>query len=123
MDETLGRRVCELIVGIIATDDELHPAEFEFMLKAFETFGISKSEDDEVLAPTVRSFEAAKAMKALPDEVRSQAMDLLVESAVVDGKVVEAERTYLHAVARAMDMSIETVDAKVGKALAQVTAQ
>ena len=47
MDFVTRRKVCELVAGIIATDQELHPSELTFMLKTFETFGVGSSDDDD----------------------------------------------------------------------------
>ncbi len=113
MDDNTGRRVCELVMGIIATDHELHPTELQFMLKTFKTFGVATGEDDEALTPATRAFEAAKAMNELPAHVREEAIELLLTSAAVDGKVVEAERVFLHAVAKAAGITPEAIDGRI----------
>ncbi len=105
-------------MGIIATDRELHPDELTFMLRTFKSFGIATGEDDEAIMPTTRSHEAAKAMGALPEDVRHEAMELLLESAVADGKVVEAERDYLHAVARAAGIAVGEIERRIDAKLA-----
>lgn len=110
-----------MVMGIIATDRELHPTELAFMLKTFEAFGIAKSGDDEAITPTTRAFEAAKAMGELPEEVREETIELLLETAAVDGKVVEAERKFLHAVARAAGIDEATIDERIVAKLAAVT--
>ena len=121
MDLNTRRRVCELVLGVIATDNELHPAEFQFIVKVFDSFGISQGKAEEVIAPTVRGFEAAKAIKELPAEVRQETLTLLIESAVADGKVVGSERKFLHEVGRAVDVSSEDIDVRVAAALERVT--
>jgi uncharacterized tellurite resistance protein B-like protein len=120
MDAQTRRHICELVAGIIATDKELHPAELEFLLKTFATFGIAKGNEDEAICPAVSRVEAAKAMAELPPGVRREAMGLLVQSAVVDGKVVPAEREYLVAVSRAADFSEDELDALLTDALDEV---
>ena len=117
MNMETRRRVCELVFGLIATDDELHPSEFRFMVKVFASFGVSQTDEEEVIAPTVRAFEAAKAMRQLPEEVHDETIELLVAAAVADGKVVEAEREFLRGVAGAIDLSVEAIDARLAKAL------
>ena len=118
MDPVTSRRVCELVMGIIATDQELHPTELQFMLKIFKAFGVASGAEDEAISPTTRSFEAEKAMKALPADVRQEAIELLLDSAVVDGKVVEAERQFLYAVGRAAGISQEVIDSRIETKLA-----
>jgi uncharacterized tellurite resistance protein B-like protein len=120
MDESTGRRVCELVMGIIATDQELHPTELKFMLKTFKTFGVATGDEDEALSPTTRAFEAAKAMSLLPEDVREEAIELLLDSAAVDGKVVKAERTFLHAVAKAAGIEQDVIDSRIEAKLAAV---
>jgi uncharacterized tellurite resistance protein B-like protein len=117
MDRPTARRVCELVAGIIATDRELHPAELRFMLKTFEAFGIANGKEDEAICPAVTSVEAAKAISDLPREVRAETMDLLIRSAAIDGKVVPAERKYLAAVARAVDVSEDSIEERIAEQL------
>ncbi len=116
------RRVCELVLGLIATDDELHPSEFRFMVKVFASFGVSQTDEEEVIAPTVRAFEAANAMRELPEEVHDETIELLVAAAAADGKIDEAEREFLRAVAGAIDLSTEAIDERLDKALKTVSA-
>lgn len=121
MDERTRRRVCELVMGIIATDRELHPNELTFMLKTFKAFGVATGKDDEAITPTTRSFEAAKAMSELPEAVREETLELLLDSAVVDGKVVQAERVYLRAVGKAAGLSEAEVDDRIEQKLAALS--
>lgn len=123
MDERTRRRVCELIAGIIATDDHLDPAELTYMLKIFNTFGIASGGRDEVVSPTTTAREAARAMAELPAEVREEALGLLIESAAADGEVVPAERAYLQAVARAAGVDDARLEAQVAEALARRAAR
>src|SRR5262245_13813556 len=117
MDQSTRRRVCELVAGIIASDKELHPAELKFMLKTFAAFGVATGKDDEAVCPTVTGIEASKAMRALPENVRSEAIDLLIESAVSDGKVTPAEREWLSAVARAADVAEAHLEERLAEKL------
>lgn len=116
----MRRRVCELVAGIIATDQELHPAELRFMLRTFERFGIATGADDEALCPAVSCAAAARAMAQLPEAMRRETMELLIESAVVDGKVVPAERTLLEAVANAAGLPLDDIDDRLTDALLAV---
>jgi len=117
MDQHTRRRVCELVAGIIATDQELHPAELRFMLRTFKRFGVATGADDEAICPAVSSAAAARAMAELPEAVRQETMDLLIASAVVDGKVVPAERDFLEAVALAAGLPVEEIDEQLTDAL------
>jgi hypothetical protein len=117
VDPKTGRKVCELIAGIIATDKELHPSELQFMLRTFAAFGVARGDEDEALCPTVTAVEAERQMGELPEDVQQEALRLLVSSAVVDGKVTPAERDWLVAVARAAGVSGEAVDERIAAAL------
>lgn len=117
MNETTKRKVCELVAGIIATDKQLHPAELKFLLRTFDAFGIGTGRDDEAICPTIMPHEAGKAMGDLPPEVREEAMALLINTAVVDGKVVPEERSFLEAVARASKTPFEEVERRLAEAL------
>jgi uncharacterized tellurite resistance protein B-like protein len=117
MDAKTGRKVCELIAGIIATDKELHPAELQFMLRTFDTFGVARGDEDEALSPTVRAIEAERQMGELPDAVREETLALLISSAVVDGKVTPAEHDWLLAVGRAAGIPGEAIEERIAKAL------
>jgi uncharacterized tellurite resistance protein B-like protein len=122
MNERNRRRVCELVAGIIAADRELHPSELQFLLRTFKTFGIATGQDDEAVSPTTTTIEAAKAMSELSADVRDEAMDLLVDTAVCDGKVVPAERNFLFAVARAAGIAEDTVDERIAQKLMDMNA-
>ncbi len=101
MDEHTARRICGLIAGVIATDDEFHRDELKFLLRMFDAFGLSKSDDNQVVRPTVKPAEAAAQIAELPDDVRGETVGLLVEAAVADGKLSDEERVYLEAVGEA----------------------
>ena len=117
MDSVTRRKVCELVAGIIATDQELHPSELTFMLKTFKTFGVGSGDEDEALTPMVSRMEAAKAMAELPVDIRKQTLELLIDSAVIDGKVVPAERDFLRAVAEAADLPDDDIDESLASRL------
>ena len=117
MDWNTRRHICELVAGIIASDRELHPAEFKFMMKTFRAFGIATGEETEAVCPSVSTVEASRAMRLLPEEVRREAMDLLIASAVSDGKVTPAEREWLLAVARAAGVSEQMIEETLAERL------
>jgi uncharacterized tellurite resistance protein B-like protein len=116
MDERNRRRVCELIAGIIATDQTLHPAELQFMVKTFRAFGIATGAKEEVISPATSPVEAAVAMSELPASVRHEALELLIASALADGEVVAAERAYLRAVAEAAGIDDAALEALIASA-------
>ena len=113
----MRKRVCELVAGIIATDGEILASELAFMVRVFENFGIASGDDDEAVSATTSSTQAAEELSKMPPGLRTEIVHLLVASAVSDGKVVPAEHTYLHAVAKAAEISTDDVDELVAEAL------
>jgi uncharacterized tellurite resistance protein B-like protein len=115
MDAELRTTVCRLVAGLVVSDDDLSPEEDAFIERVLGRFGI---EDRSVIFPIVDRSEATAAVHALPAAVREEALGLLVEAAVADGKVVDEERQYVRAVAGAMGVGAEAADARLEKALA-----
>ena len=116
MHKDVAHRVCELIAGVIATDGEVHPAESKFLGRMLVAL---RQDIDPVaeLAPTIKGPAAAEALKGLPEDVRHEAFELLVAAAIADGKVVPAEQTFLKAVAEALGMTADELDARVADRL------
>jgi len=112
LDSVYARRVCELIAGILLTDGEFHPSENDLLVRMFQGFGIPM-EREVVLSPTLTGTAAAKAISELPDEVQQAALELLIDAAIADGKVVPTEQQYLEEVAEAMDITKEQLEEKI----------
>ncbi|MBI4706024.1 MAG: TerB family tellurite resistance protein [Deltaproteobacteria bacterium] len=116
MDQATGRKICELVAGIIAVDGELHEAENALLVRLLDKTGLPRG-DEVVLAPVLDAGEAARTMRQLPPAVRKEAMALLIEAAVVDGKVVPVEQRYLEAVADALGMGQDELEERVADRL------
>lgn len=117
MDEALRKKICRLVAGIVVADDDLDDKEDAFLDRLLVTFGVPAEQRDE-LFPIVDRDEAAAEMKTLPKDVQNDVFTRLIEAACADGKVVEEERAYLHAVADAIGVTHEDVDARLKKGLA-----
>lgn len=109
MKESIRRTVCRLIAGIVVVDDDLDPAEDVFVERMLSRFGLT-SEDREALFPIMDAAEAAREFGSLPDDVRRNALELLVEAVAIDKRYTDEERGYLHAVAQVAGVSAEEVD-------------
>lgn len=118
MDDSMRRKVCQLIAGIVITDEDLDPQEEAFVERMLIKFGLDASERD-VIYPLVDGEEAAETMRSLPPDIQSQAFQLLIEAAVADGKVVTEEREYLGAVALALGMAEKELERRVADELAR----
>ena len=116
MDPTLRQRVCQLIAGIVITDEDLDPKEEAFVDRMLAKFGLDAGQRD-VIFPLVDGDEAAETMRSLPPEVQKEAFGMLVSAAAADGKVVPEERDYLGAVAMAIGMADAEVDRMIQKEL------
>jgi uncharacterized tellurite resistance protein B-like protein len=98
VDQNLNTQICQLIAGIVVADDDLDPKESVFIDRMLVRFGIPL-EDRDIIFPIVDKDEAVEKIKELPADVQEQTLELLVEAATADGKVVPEERAYLDAVA------------------------
>ena len=118
MDSSYAQRVCELVAGIIFTDGELHAAENRLLARLIKELGLGTTPET-VLAPTIAREEAVAAIRDLPAAVREEVLVLLVDAAVVDGKVVPSEQRYLDAVAKAMGVEQHVLDERITERLAK----
>jgi uncharacterized tellurite resistance protein B-like protein len=115
MEAELRTTVCRLVAGLVVADDDLSPEEDAFIDRILRRFAI---EDRSVIFPIMDRGEAASAVRALPVAVRDEALGLLIEAAVADGKVMDEERSYVRTVGEAMGLAAAAVDARLEKALA-----
>jgi uncharacterized tellurite resistance protein B-like protein len=109
VDQSLNHQVCQLIAGIVVADDDLDPQESAFIDRMLVRFGIPL-EDRDIIFPIVDKDEAVEKMQQLPADVQEQTLELLVEAATADGKVVPEERAYLDAVAAAVGKDKAALD-------------
>ncbi len=112
MDEETRRKVCRMIAGIVVVDDDLDETEDKFVDRMLTQFALSSDERD-ALFPIMDTKEATEAFGSLSPEVRSEALNLLVQAAAIDGQYVDEEKAYLHAVARVSGVSTEEIDKRV----------
>ena len=116
MDVDQARRVCQLVAGIVVTDEDLDPTEEAFVGRMLEKFGMDESER-EVIFPLVDGEEAALAIRDLPQDTQQEAFALLIEAAAADGKIAPEERDYLGKVADAIGIAGEEIDKRLKVAL------
>lgn len=116
MEETLRKKICRLVAGIVVADDDLDEKEDAFLDRLLVTFGIPADQRDE-LFPIVDRDEAATEIKTLPKDVQNDVFTRLVEAACADGKVVPEEREYLKSVAAAIGLTDEAVEQRLVAAL------
>jgi len=108
----MAKKVCRLVAGIIVSDDDLDPKEDAFIDRMLAKFGIPAGERDSIF-PIVDKAEAVDAMRELPVETQKEALDLLLEAACADGKVVDSERDYLRVVGQELGVSRYDMDNRI----------
>jgi uncharacterized tellurite resistance protein B-like protein len=106
--------VCRLVAGLVVSDDDFSPEEEAFIERMLKRFGI---DDRALIFPILDQAEAAASVRALDPAVQEEAFATLVEAAVADGVVVEAERGYLLVVGEAMGLTGVAVDGRIARAL------
>jgi uncharacterized tellurite resistance protein B-like protein len=116
MDESLRRKVCRLIAGIVVSDEDLSPQEDAFVDRMLERFGIPLAER-EVIFPIIDSSEAADAVRELEPALREEAFGLLIEAAAVDGSIAPEELSYLEVVADVVGVSRDDLSDRLSAAL------
>ncbi len=117
MDRTTRQKICQLVAGIVITDDILDSKEEAFVDRMIASFGLSDTNRD-VIFPLVDAKEAAEEMQRLPKDAQDEAFRLLIEAAAVDGEIVPEERAYLKAVADVLGVSQEDIEQRLANQLA-----
>ena len=112
MDEAERIKVCELIETMISVDGEVGEAEREFLRKVVERFGL-KARDSVPPAAQADFGRTTQTLRNLPPDVRTRVMALLVEAAVVDGKVDPQERALLLASAASLGIEATALEERI----------
>ena len=114
MDETTSLRVCSLVAGVICSDEEMSPDERSFLLRVVEQFGLPR---DCALMPITDSDDVAAELSRLPEATRWETLELLIQAAAADGKVVDAERQFLSVVTAQLDLTEADIEERLQRAL------
>lgn len=116
MDTETRQKICQLVAGILISDDILEEKEEKFIDRLIHTFGVGESGRD-VLFPLVDHDEAATQLKALPAEAQEEAMKLLIAAACIDGQVAPEEREYLKTMAGALGIANGILEKRIAHQL------
>jgi hypothetical protein len=103
-----------MVAGLVASDEDFTDGERAFVEKVLAGFEIPQSEW-EAIYPLVDPQDARSEIAKLNGSARETAIDLLVQAAAADGKVVEEEWQYLNAVADAMKIHRSVVEFRLNK--------
>jgi uncharacterized tellurite resistance protein B-like protein len=118
MDIETRQKICQLVAGIVITDDILDDKEEAFIDRMIAGFGLPDTNRD-VIFPLVDSEQAAEQMRALSKEAQAEALELLVQAACVDGEIAPEERTYLLTVGEAIGVSAEEIEQRLAAEMAK----
>lgn len=110
-------KVCRLIEAVIAADGVVVAEEHEFLRRAVKRFRISERDVD-AAPPSKDLGRATTALRELDDDVQARVMALLVEAAVVDGRVEPEERALLLAAAAALGIDATALEERIARRLA-----
>ncbi len=111
MDIDEQRKVCELIEAVISADGVIAEAERDYLRKIVARFGLPQRE----MGPASGSDfgRTTNTLRTLPPDVRTRVMALLVEAAVVDGKVDPQERALLLASAATLGIEATALEERI----------
>lgn len=116
MDERMSRKLCQVIAGIVVSDDDLDPAEEAFIEHLMKKFGLPLEERD-ALFPIMDGEEAAKELVGLPRDAQMEAFGLLVQAAAADKKYAAEEREFLEKVAKVLSVEKDELERMVAAAI------
>src|SRR5579859_5565662 len=93
MDVEERHKVCELIEAMIAADGVIADEEREYLRRIVERFGLPERSAGPLSANDFG--RTTTTLRALAPDVQARVMALLVEAAVIDGRVDPQERALL----------------------------
>ncbi|MCC6521537.1 MAG: TerB family tellurite resistance protein [Polyangiaceae bacterium] len=115
MDEPTSLQICGLIAGVLASDGHMHAHEASFLQRVRTRLGLPPGAR---VAPVLDRDDAIGKLRGLPEEVRKETLELLIQAAAADGKVSPAERALLDAVAGELQVPAAELDVRLDSAIA-----
>jgi uncharacterized tellurite resistance protein B-like protein len=111
MDIEEQQKICELIEAVISADGVIADEEREFLRKIVARFGLPERE----MGPVSGSDfgRTTNTLRTLPPDVRTRVMALLVEAAVVDGRIEPQERALLLASAATLGIEATALEERI----------
>jgi len=101
MDEPTRIQVCGLIAGILSSDEDVNIHEAGFIRRVRQRFELAKGTRVPLI---VDHDEAVAKLRGFSDEVRKETLELLIQAAAADGMIMPAERSFLDAIADALQV-------------------
>lgn len=112
MDEETKRKVCRLVAGMVACDEDFDDRERAFVDKVLTQFGIPEEEWDAIF-PLLEADEATATLQSMAPEVQAQAFELLLDAAAADGVIADEEKEYLNVVAKVVGVSEDELETRL----------
>jgi len=109
-------KVVGLIKAVIAADGVVSVEEREFLSRVVGRFGIVDHNPSDSVIPSDPG-RATTTLRGLAPDVQSRVMALLVEAAVVDGKVEPEERALLLASAATLGIDAGALEERIARRL------
>jgi uncharacterized tellurite resistance protein B-like protein len=108
-------KICQLVAGVLCSDDDYAPVEKNFLARVYHRFGLPPEQWEQV--QPIPMAAAAAALRELPVEANTKIAALLVEAAIADGVVDPRERVYLLVAAAAMGIDPIVMEQRIAKRL------
>jgi uncharacterized tellurite resistance protein B-like protein len=121
MDVADRRKICQLVAGILVSDEAFAAEEKAFLRRIYERFQLGDDAWEEV--EPIEAGAAGATLRELPYEVRHRVVALLIEAAVVDGVVDPRERAYLLVAAAALDIDADVMERRLVERLERLPDQ
>lgn len=116
MDIEDRAKVVQLVEAMISADGVINPEEREFLARVVTRFGLTQEERDDLVVPSDPG-RATKTLRTLAADDQSRVMALLVEAAIVDGRVEPEERALLLASAATLGIDACALEERIARRL------
>jgi uncharacterized tellurite resistance protein B-like protein len=109
-------KVCKLIEAVISADGVVVAEEREFLDQVLRKFKISE-EDVDGAALSADLGRTTATLREMPSDMATRVMALLVDAAIVDGRVEPQERALLLASAAALGIEATALEERIARRL------
>lgn len=109
-------KVCRLIEAVISADGVIVEAEREFLEQVLRRFKVTAEEVD-AGALSADLGRTTATLRELPPDMAARVMALLVDAAIVDGRVEPQERALLLASAAALGIEATALEERIARRL------
>lgn len=115
------RKICQLVAGILVSDEYFSEEEEGFLKRIFVRFGLPAEEA--ALVQPIDAGAASATLRQLPEPVQTKVVALLVEAAIADGVVDARERAYLLVAAAALGIDAHVMEQRIASRLEKLDRQ